>query len=199
MRGKRATDEEFDWSQIPFKKIGIIVLIITVIVGIIVFTIHKLNKREEIQNVSIGVEESNEADKMIEKIDGYDVLGQIVIEKIGLEQYILDSTESKAMEKYPVKLYGETLNSEGNFCIAGHNYEEIFARLNELEVDDEFYIVDKEDVIQDYKIVEIAEVEPTDLNCLMPVSDKIQVTLITCKEGATKRLVIRAERVDIEI
>ena len=103
------------------------------------------------------------------------------------------------MEKYPVKLYGEELNKEGNFCIAGHNYEEIFARLKELAVGDEFYIVDKEDVIQDYVIKEITEVEPTDLNCLMPVSDKIQVTLITCIEGATKRMVIRAERVDIEV
>lgn len=199
MRGKRASEEEFDWSQIPFKKIGIVLLIVVIIIGIIVFTIYTVNKRKEIQNVSMEVEENDETDKMLEQIDGYDVLGQIVIEKIGLEQYILDSTESKAMEKYPVKLYGETLNSEGNFCIAGHNYEEIFARLNELEVGDEFYIVDKEDVIQDYKIVEITEVEPTDLNCLMPVSDKIQVTLITCKEGATKRLVIRAERVDIEV
>lgn len=199
MKGKRASEEEFDWSQIPLKKIGIILLIMVVIITVIVFFIHTVKKREEVKNTTVGIQEENEKNKMLEQIDGYDILGQIVIEKLELEQYILDSTENDAMEKYPVKLYGEELNKEGNFCIAGHNYNEIFARLNELVVGDEFYIVDKEDIIQDYKIVEIKEVEPTDLTCLMPVSDKIQVTLITCKEGATQRLVIRAERVDIEV
>ena len=66
---------------------------------------------------------------MLEQIDGYNVLGQLFIEKINFEQYIVDSTENSAMEKYPVKLYGEELNKEGNFCIAGHNYEEIEATL----------------------------------------------------------------------
>ena len=32
----------------------------------------------------------------------------------------------------------------------------------------------------------------------MNVENKIQVTLITCIEGATKRLAIIAERIDIE-
>lgn len=199
MRGKRATEENFDWGQIPIKKILIALLILLIIVGIIIFSVYSLKNRKKNENVIVNSEENLEDDKMIKQIDGYDVLGQLVIEKIGLEQYILDSTESEAMEKYPVKLYGNEINQEGNFCIAGHNYEEIFARLNELVVGDEFYIVDSEDLIQDYKIVEITEVEPTDLKCLMPVSDKIQVTLITCQEGATKRLVIRAERIDIEV
>ena len=199
MKGKRATEEEFDWSQIPVKKIGIALLIVIVIVCGILLVVHVIKNNTETENANAGTQTQNEENKMIEEIDGYEVLGQLVIEKIEFEQYIVDSTENTAMEKYPVKLYGEELNKEGNFCIAGHNYEEIFAKLNELAIGDEFYIVDKEDIIQDYVIKEITEVEPTDLNCLMPVSDKIQVTLITCKEGATKRLVIRAERVDIEV
>ena len=201
MKGKRASDEQFDWEQIPFKKIGIILLVIVVIIVAVLFAKHTFEKRKEIQNATIGntTEDNNEEYKMLDEIDGYNILGQLIIEKIELEKYIVDSTEHDAMEKHPVKLYGEELNKEGNFCIAGHNYEEIFARVNELKVGDEFYIVDKEDVIQDYVIKEITEVEPTDLNCLMPVSDKIQVTLITCIEGATKRLVIRAERIDIEV
>lgn len=197
MKGKRATEEEFDWSKVPVKKIVIALAIIIVVVSGIVLGVHVIKNNRETENTTAGTE--NQQNKMIEEIDGYEVLGQLFIEKIEFEQYILDSTENAAMEKYPVKLYGDQLNKEGNFCIAGHNYEEIFSRLNELAVGDEFYIVDKEDMIQDYVIKEITEVEPTDLNCLMPVSDKIQVTLITCKEGATKRLVIRAERVDIEV
>lgn len=199
MKGKRATEEKFDWSQIPVKKIVIILVIIILVVSGIILGVNIIKKNKDSENTTAGTQTENTQNKMIKEIDGYEVLGQLVIEKIELEQYILDSTENAAMEKYPVKLYGDDLNKEGNFCIAGHNYEEIFSRLNELAVGDEFYIVDKEDMIQDYVIKEITEVEPTDLNCLMPVSNKIQVTLITCKEGATKRLVIRAERVDIEV
>lgn len=201
MRGKRASDEGFDWSQIPFKKIGIILLIIVVIGAAVAFSVHTIKKRKEIQASTLNTTQENEEEKnkMPEQVDGYDVLGQLVIEKIAFEQYVVDSTENDAMEKYPVKLYGGDINQIGNFCIAGHNYDEIFARLSELAVGDEFYMVDTEDVIQDYVVTEITEVEPTDLNCLMPVEDKIQVTLITCKEGATERLVIKAERVDIEV
>lgn len=197
MRGKRAADEGFDWSQIPFKKIAIATLCVALIAIVVAFSLNVIQKPKETN--TLKVEEVNSNNKMIEQIDGYNVLGQLVIDKIKFEQYIVDSTENAAMEKYPVKLYGKEINEEGNFCIAGHNYEEIFARLKELAVGDEFYIVDREDIIQDYVIKEITEVEPTDLNCLMPVSDKIQVTLITCIDGATKRLVIRAERVDIEV
>lgn len=201
MRGKRATEEGFDWGQIPFKKIAIAALSVALIAIVTVCVLNAIQNRKETQNTNTSVVEKvdNNNNKMIEQVDGYNVLGQLFIDKIKFEQYIVDSTENAAMEKYPVKLYGKELNKEGNFCIAGHNYEEIFAKLKELTVGDEFYIVDKEDVIQDYVIKEITEVEPTDLNCLMPVSDKIQVTLITCIEGATKRLVIRAERVDIEV
>lgn len=201
MSGKRASDEEFDWNQIPIKKIGIILLIIVVIVAAIILALYIVNNQERAEktNTNTVTEENKEENKMLEQIDGYNVLGKLIIEKIEFEQYIVDSTENAAMEKYPVKLYGKDLNKEGNFCIAGHNYEEIFKRLNELAIDDEFYIEDKDGIIQDYVIKEITEVEPTDLNCLRPVSDKIQVTLITCVEGATKRLVIRAERIDIEV
>lgn len=196
MRGRRITDEEFDWSSVPIKKIAIIALIVIIVIGVIVFSVYTLKKRKEVQSTDIGDEA--QGSQMLQDIDGYEVLGQIVIEKIGLEQYILNSSESKALEKGAVKLYGDELNKEGNFCIAGHNYEEIFADLQKLQVGDEFYIADKEDIIQDYEITEITEVDATDLTPLMPVSDKIQVTLITCKENSNKRLVIKAERINIE-
>lgn len=125
--------------------------------------------------------------------------GELVIEQIELDTYILDSTESTAMENYPVKLYGNEINQIGNFCIAGHNYESIFARLTELSIGDTFYIVDQDDVIQDYIITDISQVDPTDLTCLMPTTDSVTVTLITCEDGATTRLVIKAERVSVEV
>ena len=201
--GKRQAESEgFDWDSIPYKKIGIVALIIAVVIVAIIFAVHMINRRKAIDEVNANtntVEDvSANEDAMPAEYKGYKVLGQLVIEKLGTEQYILDSTEDSALGIAPVKFYGNTINTEGNFCIVGHNYEEVFANLNQLEVGDEFYIVDREEVIQDYVIKEIKEVEPTDVSVIMQVQDKIQVTLITCIEGATKRLVIVAERINIE-
>lgn len=198
--GKREAESEgFDWDQIPFKKIAIIVLVIALVIIVAVFAVHTVNKRkEEETNAETNTVEEEVADNMPKQYEGYDILGELVIEKIGLDTYIVDSTEDDAMAKAPAKLYGTDINTNGNFCIAGHNYEEVFARLNELVVGDQFYIIDTEETIQDYTVTEVLEVEPTDLTVLMPVQDKMQVTLITCIDGATKRLVVKAERVQIE-
>ena len=201
MGGKRFADEQKDFGEdreINYKKVAIVILILILIVASIIAAVYFIKfKKPAKEEVVETVQEVDES-KLPKTYEGYDVLGQIVIEKVGIKNYILDSTETDAMDKAPVKLYGETINQEGNFCIAGHNYDEIFAKLIDLEVGDEFYIEDTEGGIQDYKITEILEVEPSDLNPLMPVSDKIQVTLITCEEEATQRLVIKAERIDIE-
>lgn len=200
MGGKRFADPDesgIDWGRINYKKVALVVIvflaIVAIAVGSVYFVTHKKKKAE------IPVSNSSSDDKKMPKTyEGYDVLGQIVIEKIDLKEYILDSTDNGAMDKAPVKLYGEELNKEGNFCIAGHNYDEIFANLTELDVGDEFYIEDIDGNIQDYKITQVLEVEPTDLTPLMPVTDKIEVTLVTCEKDATERLVLKAERVDIE-
>ena len=196
MGGKRYADNKnsFDFEpKINYKKVILVLLIIILIIAIIIGVIYfvKNRKKEEPEEV-VNTSEIDEK-KMPQKYEGYDVLGQIVIDKISLKSYILNSTENDAMDKAPVKLFGEELNKEGNFCIAGHNYDEIFAKLVDLEVGDEFYIEDIDGNIQDYKVSEILEVEPTDLKPLMPVEGKTEVTLITCEEEATQRLVIKAE------
>lgn len=200
MGGKRYADTPrgFDWDEINHTKVyitaGIFILIIVAIIGSIYFATHKkpANDTEKTSTTEV------DSKKMQTKYEGFDVLGELVIEKIDFKKYILDSTENDAMEKAPVKLYGKTINQEGNFCIAGHNYDEIFAKLKDLEVGDEFYIEDIDGNIQDYTITEKLEVEPTDLTPLMPVEGKVQVTLVTCKDEGSQRLVLKAERVNIE-
>ena len=130
---------------------------------------------------------------MIEEIEGYDVLGKIVMDDLGIEQYILDSTEDNALENGVIKLYGNSLNNYGNFCIAGHNNEEIFSELSELEINDEFKIVDTDLEETIYVVTEKYKAEPDDLKCLMQDDSKIEITLITCEDASTSRLIVKAE------
>lgn len=62
-----------------------------------------------------------------------------------------------------------------------------------MEVGDKFEIIDKNEKVTSYKITEIASVEPTDLTLLKKQDGKTQMTLITCENYSTKRLVVKAE------
>lgn len=201
-RGKRMAESEgFDWSRINYKKVAIVVVIIAVIIIGIAFAVYMIGKEKENEQANSNntntVQEPPVEEGMPSVYEGYSVLGELLIDKIEYSGYVLDSTESSAMEKGPVKLYGVNANEDGNLCIVGHNYDEIFKRLSELKVDDNFTLIDRSEMGQNYVVKEVTEVEPTDLNSLMPVQGKKQVTLITCIEGSTKRLVVRAEAADI--
>ena len=66
------------------------------------------------------------------------VIGIIEIEKIHLRYPILERTTDELLKIAPCKFHGNNLNDYGNFCIAGHNYDnnELFSNLKELNIGD---------------------------------------------------------------
>lgn len=119
---------------------------------------------------------------MPDYIQGYEVLGEIVIDEIDMENYILDSTDDYSLNLAVTKFYGPDLNQRGNFVITGHNARGLFNNLKKLEVGDTFYIIDKETEEKvTYRINEKETISPTDLDCLnQDTNNKRVVTLITC-------------------
>lgn len=207
-RGKHSSDsdysfeskfeKEMDYDENPISKQKILIIIIGIVVVIIIAILvaYKITSNEETQANTNTVEQSSEQEeKMLKKVAGYDVLGKIIIDDIGVEQYILDSVEDNALQNGVGKLYGSTLNNYGNFCIAGHNYDNVFQKLSEMEVGDKFLIVDEDLEETTYEIKEIYSAEPDDLKCLLQNDEKVEITLITCENGATTRLIVKAEEV----
>ena len=193
---KKETEEKIKKEKpvksIDFIKILVIFTICFVIFGSImaVRIIMKNNEKEsKIETEQVVSELPNTLEEIYE---GFEVLGKIKIEKLNVEQYILDSTDEEALEKGVIKLYGRKLNNYGNFCIAGHNYEHVFQKLNELEIGDSFIIIDKNLLETEYEIKEIVSVEPDDLSVLLPNEEEIEITLITCENLSTTRLVVKA-------
>ena len=178
-------------KPIDFVKILIIFTIIFVIAGsALAAKIVIKNKSKKPVEETVPVV----AETLAEQYEGFDVLGMIKIEKLNVEQYILDSNESVALDKGVTKLCGGVLNGYGNFVIAGHNKENVFEKLNELEVGDTFTIIDKNLKETKYEIKEFVSVEPDDLSVLIPDEEKREITLITCENGSTTRLVVKAEK-----
>lgn len=199
--GKHSSDEafEFDFSflkkvkeSVNFVKILVIFTVLFVVVGGIFvakkFIEDKNSVPPETEPVAAVIP------TLPDEHEGFEVLGKIKIDKIGIEQYILNSLDESALENGVIKLYGDELNDIGNFCIAGHNYENIFQKLNELENGDGFIIIDKNLEETEYEIKEIVSIEPDDLSVLLPNKDNIQITLITCDNIGTTRLVVKAEK-----
>ena len=120
--------------------------------------------------------------EMPEEIEGYYVIGELVIEKINFKNYILNKTTDDSLNFSVTKFYGPKVNQQGNLCITGHNTKEnLFKNLKDLEKGDTFNIIDKENyenVV--YKVYDKYTILPTDLKCLDQDTDKRQVTLITC-------------------
>ena len=147
------------------------------------------------QNPIVEEEQDEISDVEIEeKMENYEVLGQLVIEKIGLTKNILNISEDASLKLSVAKLYGPNVNESGNFCISGHNWNNMLKRLSEMQVGDTFYIVDRKTKKKvNYKIDNIYTCVPEDLSCLDQNHDgRREVTLITCNPGGFTRLICKA-------
>ena len=193
-KGKRAADYgEMDFSEFPIKKVLLAILILAVLFGIgfggfILFD-HLTNQNKEQENVV------QEKEEMIKTLEGYDVLGKIKVEELSIDTYILDSIEDDALKVAAGKIAGEELNEEGNFCVVGHNYDNIFAKLLEIEKGEEIIVIDPKLNETKYEVKDVYTIEPDDLESLLSVQDEVRLTLITCETAASTRLVVVAEEV----
>ena len=202
-RGRRATKKKINKKKL----FGLIFLLAVIVVTCIeIYSKKESNAHatsdtsveitnETTDNNTISEEEKNIVDVDIpDTVGGYNVLGQLVLEKIGVTQNILDRTEDDSLKVGVTKFYGPKIDQAGNFCICGHNYTGILKELKEMNEGDEFYIISKDTKERiDYKIYDMYSCEPTDLSCLAQNQDgRREVTLITCDPGGLTRLICKA-------
>ncbi len=128
---------------------------------------------------------------------------KISFPKIGITDAIV-SNEDADLSKHLVQFNSDTLpGKDGNSVIFGHstlpqlydpkNYKTIFANAYKLEVGDQI-ITEVNGIKNNYKIVNITVVEPTDTSPLAQNFTDSFLTIITCTPPGTiwKRLIIRA-------
>jgi len=169
--------------------------------------VANISENEKIEDTNLQIIKQDEivsVEDIPKKMGGYEVLGKLVIDKIDLEKYVLAVATTKSIDISVAKLEASydakwpNMNESGNFCIAGHNYKNLFRRLKELEKGDEFYLVGLDGRKVTYVIYDKFSVNPDDPNCedcLNPITanEKREVTLVTCNPLAVTRLVLKAE------
>lgn len=202
------------------KKVVIIVvlttlIIISITVSLIISKSKEIEEGEEIEESENTVSYNNtrsfiygnkgkiidtekkkiEYENMPENIKGEKVIGKLEIPSIKLETYILSETNDKTLNISVTKLAGPNINEIGNFCITGHNYinSKMFFKLSRVKIDDEVILTDTFDESINYKVYEIKEVYPEEVEVLsQDTKEEREVTLITCTFGARKRLIVKA-------
>lgn len=76
----------------------------------------------------------------------------------------------------------------------GHNYknEHFFGNLKKLTIGDNIFLLSSEGNAQLYKVYDTYIVDETDMSCTnQETNGEIELTLITCADDNTKRLVVK--------
>lgn len=96
------------------------------------------------------------------------VIGTIKIPKINLSYPIFSDYSDELLRMSVCKFYGPDINSVGNLCIIGHNYNNgnLFSDLYKLTINDIIEIYDINSNIVSYYIYDIYEVNANNLNYL---------------------------------
>lgn len=190
----------------------IIILIISIIIGNAIYGIYKESKISNMPNKLALISENSitiytednvnnikrsqeiEKEQIPIKYEGYLVSAKLTIPKINLETYVLDEKSEEAMWVCPTKYYGPEPNRVGNYCIAAHNYdkENMFNHIIELEIGDKIYLTDNENGKLEYEVYDIYKTEPDNTSPLIQDTKSPEITLITCSDYSSKRIIVKA-------
>ena len=187
-------DDFYDDDEgIDIVKTLIVIIVVLLIAGGMIYYFKFYKPRNEVKESTMNTVDTQVSDTLISTIAGYSVLGKIKIDTLNVDQYILDSSEIDALNSGIGKIdNGANLNSNGNFCMAGHNKEGFFKDIETLEIGSTITIVDRNLNEFLYKVTEVKEVEPDNLDVLVQDQTNKKITLVTCKDGAMQRYIVTA-------
>lgn len=168
-------------------------------------------------NIIVVALEDNEEDEQVETIpqnintqqvqtteytskDGikYIIESIIRVPRLEINYPVIAETSEELLKISVNKYWGPSPNQIGNYCIVGHNYKskKMFGRLSEVVNGD---IIELEDIsgnVVKYAVYDRYTVEPTDTACTSQLTNgKREVTLITCTNYGTQRLIVKAREV----
>ncbi len=187
------------------------ILSILIGVGVEEYKDNKIKKQEvnsnqsySTQNISTLYEPQKEKQKypkqeIPKEYKGYNVAAKLEIPQINLETYILSTYSKNSLNLSVTKFWGADPNKEGNFCVAGHNFQNknMFHNLRNLKKTDKLWVIDNEVGKVEYEIYDIYTVQPEDVTCLSQETEgKKEVTLITCTNDSQKRIIVKAKEIE---
>lgn len=130
--------------------------------------------------------------------DTYSTDAILNIPSLEINYPILNKTTDELLKISLTKFWGGDPNEKGNYVIVGHNYKnkKMFGKLSNIEVGDKVELTDLNGKTLEYEVYDKYIVEPDDTSCTsQQTNGKKEITLITCTNYGTQRLVVKAKEV----
>lgn len=122
-------------------------------------------------------------------------LGYIELSNYGIKRLITTGTDKATLDKNLVGMLSTSANLDdevGNVIMAGHSTSNVFQKLHYMKIGDQIKIVTHKNTYF-YKITEKHTINDTDMSYFHKVEDNKILTLITCKNNGSQRLIVIAE------
>lgn len=144
-------------------------------------------------------QETNMTEYVAKDGEDYTAEAFLTIPKLDISYPVLSKTSDELLKISLNKYWGNGPNKVGNYCIVGHNYAngKLFGKLSQMEIGDiaELKSTSNGKTVQ-YEAYAKYTVNPDDVSCTSQLTDgKREITLITCKNFGTQRLIIRCREI----
>lgn len=136
-------------------------------------------------------EELNVPEMPTIKIDGYDYIGILEIDDIGMSLAVMDRWDYTRLKIAPCRYAGSAY--EDNLIICAHNYPKHFTPIKTLPIGTYIRFTDTIGNVFEYVIVSIEILDPINMEGML--TEDWDLTLFTCTTGGQTRHVVRCERV----
>lgn len=130
--------------------------------------------------------------------DTYSTDAVLNIPSLEISYPVLDETTNELLKISLTKFWGGEPNTVGNYVIVGHNYrnKKMFGKLSEIQIGDKVELTDLEGKTLSYEVYDKYIVAPEDTACTsQQTNGNKEVTLITCTNYGTQRLVVKTREV----
>lgn len=157
-----------------------------------------LEDDEEIEESQTIVEEPSTVEYTSTSGITYTVEAKVRIPRLQIDYPVLSETSEELLKISVNKYWGPAPNEVGNYCVVGHNYKskKMFGRLSEVVNGDIVELEDMNGNVVKYSVYNKYTVNPTDTACTSQLTNgRKEVTLITCTNYGTQRLVVKAREI----
>lgn len=125
------------------------------------------------------------------------ILGLISCKKLNFKFVVVEGATRDNIRATIGHITGTAgMGGKGNCVLAGHRggyYGEFFKNIDQLEKGDQVVLTDLYNRSYTYKVYKQFVVEPTETWICDPIKDENTLTLLSCEENGTKRLIVRCK------
>ena len=157
---------------------------------------------EDDEEIEIPEEITNQEPSIVEYTTSeganYTVEAIIRIPRLEINYPVIAETSEELLKISINKYWGPAPNEVGNYCVVGHNYKskKMFGRLSEAVNGDIVELEGIDGEVVKYSVYDKYTVDPTDTRCTSQLTNgRREVTLITCTNYGTQRLVVKAREI----